>query len=804
MATPLTTTSTRFKCAHCGDAATGSINDAHGNAFCCQGCASVYGLLYQHDMGNFYDLSELKAVKPREIESNRFDHLDDPSVQALFFTYQDDKKYKVSLKLPQIHCAACIYLLENLYRFDAGVIRSEVDFLKKEAHLTVTKAALPFKALVILLAQLGYEPHLHHGLNNNKTVADEEKALIRRLAVAGFVFGNIMLLSFPEYLSPGGVREPLLRSVIQTLIILLALPLLFYSGRSYFEQAWLGIRKRDLNIDIPIALGMVALFGRSVFEIVSGTGHGYMDSLAALLFFLLIGRYFQQKTYDHLSFERDYRSFFPLGVTRVHTHQAEEEVAISKLVPGDHIRVRNAEIIPADAILNSASTLIDYSFVTGESALQEKFRGDVLYAGGKIAGPMVELEVIKAVAQGYLTRLWNQEYFSKGQDDAFKTITNKISQYFTPAVLVLAFGGLLFWLPTSAATAFQVFAAVLIIACPCALALSAPFTFGHAIRILGRNGLFVKNSAVVDKLSQLKQIVFDKTGTLTRRDQAELDLTAIDWDEKDQMLVKTACQHSTHPLSRQLAAALDCPVYDKTDLCDEQQGKGIVAMIQGHEVVIGSAVLVGLKETGNNPGTTVYIRIDHSILGYVRYKNHYRQGMENSIGMLHDTYTLAVLSGDNDQERQYLHTLFGQETNIRFNQSPADKLEAIQQMKQQDAGLLMMVGDGLNDAAALRQADIGMAVSENSGQFTPASDIIIDAEQMRKLPQLLRFVRQTRIIIFSNLSLSLLYNITGLSFALSGLLTPVVSAILMPVSSITVVLNATLMNRYFAAKNKLR
>lgn len=803
MATSPITTSTRFKCAHCGDAASGSISDKQGNTFCCQGCASVHGLLQQYDMGSFYDLSDLKAVKPREVEQSRYDHLDDPSVQALFFSYQDEQIYKVSLKLPQIHCAACIYLLENLYRFDAGVVRSEVDFLKKEAHLTVKKQVLPFKALVILLAQLGYEPQLHHGLDNNKGVADEEKALIRRLAVAGFIFGNIMLLSFPEYLSPGGVQEPLLRSVIQTLIILLSLPLLFYSGRSYFEQAWLGIRKRDLNIDIPIALGMLALFGRSVFEIVSGIGHGYMDSLAALIFFLLIGRYFQQKTYDHLSFERDYRSFFPLGVTRIQANQANEEVPISKLAPGDHILVRNDEIIPADSILNSASTLIDYSFVTGESALQEKFRGDVLYAGGKIAGPMVELEVIKPVAQGYLTRLWNQEYFSKGQDDRFKTITNRISQYFTPAVLVLAIGGLLFWLPSSPATAFQVFAAVLIIACPCALALSAPFTFGHAIRILGRNGLFVKNSAVVDKLSQLKQIVFDKTGTLTQGDQAELDLSGLDWEEKDRILVKTACQHSTHPLSRQLAASLNCSVYDKTDLYDEQQGKGILAMIAGHEVVIGSAALVGLNATEHQQGTSVYIRIDNILLGYVRFKNHYRSGIEKSIRSLGENYGLAVLSGDNDQERHHLHQVFGEETPIRFNQSPADKLAAIQSLKQQE-GLLMMVGDGLNDAAALRQADIGMAVSEKSGQFTPASDAIIDAAELSKLHQLLKFVRQTRIIIFSNLSLSLIYNVTGLSFALSGMLTPVVSAILMPVSSITVVLNATLMNRYFARKNKLR
>ncbi len=804
MAVTTPSATTRFVCAHCGDAADSALQDKQGHIFCCNGCASVYGLLQSHDLGNFYEISGARAVKPRDIDPSRFDHLNDAGVQALFFTYQDERIYKVSLRLPQIHCAACIYLLENLYRFDTGVVRSEVDFLKKEAHLTVKKAELPFKALVILLARLGYEPNLHHGLDSQKPAADEQKALIRRLAVAGFAFGNIMLLSFPEYLSDGGVKEPLLRSVIQTLSILLSLPLLFYSGRIYFEQAWKGLLARDLNIDIPIALGMIALFGRSVFEIVSGVGHGYLDSLAALIFFLLIGRYFQQKTYDHLSFERDYRSFFPLGVSRAGANGKAEEVPISSLKPGDSMWVRNEEIIPADSILSSERTLIDYSFVTGESEPQEKFRGDVLYAGGKVLGAMVQMDVLKEVAQGYLTRLWNQEHFRKEQNDKFKTITNRISQYFTPAVLVLALGGLVYWYPSSPSTAFQVFAAVLIIACPCALALSAPFTFGHAIRILGRNGLFVKNSAVVDKLSQLRQIVFDKTGTLTQREQGELDLSAVEWDEDDRRLVKTACQHSTHPLSRQLASSIEEDVWPATDLFDEQKGRGIVAVINGHRVLIGSAALVGLKEENNQQATIVYIRIDDLLLGYVRFKNRYRTGMENTVAHLGEHYGLAVLSGDNDQERQYLHKVFGEHTSIRFNQSPADKLEAIAQIKQQNSGLLMMVGDGLNDAGALRKADVGMAVSEQSGQFTPASDAILDAGMVPSLDKLLAFVRQTRTVIFSNLGLSLIYNITGISFALSGLLTPVVSAILMPLSSITIVLNATFMTRYFARKNQLR
>jgi Cu+-exporting ATPase len=798
-----TTTSTRFVCAHCGDQANGLRQDKEGHHFCCDGCAQLFQLLHSHDLGQFYSIQEKGAIKPAEVDSKRFDHLNDPDIQAQFFSYQDNHIYQLSLRLPQIHCAACIYLLENLYRLQPEIQRSEVDFLKKEAHLTVKKS-LSFKALVIFLSSLGYAPHLQHGLQGENPAKDEQKALLRRLAVAGFAFGNIMLLSFPEYLSPGGVQEPVLRSVIFTFNILLSLPLLFYSGRDYFERAWLGLRQRDLNIDIPIALGMLALFGRSVYEIVSGTGHGYLDSLAGLLFFLLIGRYFQQKTYDHLSFERDYRSFFPLGVSKVVAADQTQETPIAQLVPGDQILIRNQEIIPADAILSSERSLIDYSFVTGESAPQEKFRGDVLYAGGKVVGPLVQMEVIKPVAQGYLTRLWNAENFQKSSQDPFKGITDRISRYFTPAVLLLAFGGLIYWYPISTATAFQVFSAVLIIACPCALALSAPFTFGHAIRILGKNGLFVKNSAVIDKLSQLSLLVFDKTGTLTQTEHGEIDSSQIQWTTFQKRLVKTACQHSSHPLSRQLAAAITENAWPETDLFDEQAGKGIMAIVQGHQVQIGAAHWLGIVQESQNNGSAVWVKIDGEILGEVRFKNRYRPGIEKSLKDLKTHYQLQVLSGDNDRERAHLVTLLGSDTPIHFEQSPADKLAAIQRLKSGNKGLVMMVGDGLNDAGALRQADVGMAVSEQSGQFTPASDAILDGTQLPQLNNMLAFVRRSRQIIFSNLGLSLLYNLTGLSFALSGMLTPVVSAIFMPLSSITIVLNATLLSRYFARKENLK
>ena len=791
-------------CNHCGDACDGSILNAQKQAFCCQGCQSVYQLLAENNMCDFYRMQEGAISKPGTIDEARFDHLNDLDLQRNLIDYEDVQQYRVSFRLPQIHCTACVYLLEQLYRFESSISESKIDFSRKEISISVRKPGISLKSLVIMLHELGYGPDLNHKLGHKQIIDPEKKQLIRKLAVAGFAFGNVMLLSFPEYLSTGGLDEPMVQATIHTLSILLSIPVLAYSGLGYLQSAWTGLKKGILNIDIPIALGMVVLFGRSIFEIITGNGYGYLDSLTGLIFFLLLGRFFQQKTYDEFSFDRDFRSFFPLGITRQNGSK-EEEVAIDKLEPGDRILVRNEEVIPADAMLIANRSLIDYSFVTGESHPQERFRGDVIYAGGKIMGAAVQMEVIKKVSQGYLTKLWNHESFSKKHDDRFKTITDRIAQYFTPAVIALAIGGLIYWFPSSPQTAFQVFAAVLIIACPCALALSAPFTFGNAIRILGRNKFFVKNSVVVDKLSQVDEIVFDKTGTLTTSENNKLDFSGISLTAYERRLVKTACRNSTHPLSRQIAVAFEEPAIDEVQLFDEVKGKGIVAIIEKRLVKVGNAALLGLKgHLLKTEASLVYVEIDGVLMGHIRFINDYRPNIEKSINSMAQHYRLSLLSGDGDQEASVLQPIFGEKADLHFQQSPSDKLDYISKRQKAGAKMVMMVGDGLNDAGALQQASIGVAVSEQAGQFTPASDVIMEGQVVPMMHQILAFSRDSRKVIFANLGLSLLYNTVGLSFALTGALTPVVSAILMPVSSISVVISATVLTNFFARKNKLK
>jgi Cu+-exporting ATPase len=269
-----------------------------------------------------------------------------------------------------------------------------------------------------------------------------------------------------------------------------------------------------LNIDIPIAIGILVMFVRSTVDIIMNYGSGFFDSLTGLVFFMLLGKMFQIKTYSFLSFERDFKSYFPIAITRIQGN-LEESVPIYDIEKGDRLLIRNQELIPADGILISETAKIDYSFVTGEAIPITKKSGDKVFGGGKQIGKMIEMEVLYSVSQSYLTQLWSNDVFQKNVVQKHKTITDQISRYFTPILLLIAFISFGYWIFKDTNTAFNVFTAVLIVACPCALALTAPFTFGNILRILGKRKFYLKNALVIEQLAKVDTIVFDKTGTIT-------------------------------------------------------------------------------------------------------------------------------------------------------------------------------------------------------------------------------------------------------------------------------------------------
>ena len=768
--------------------------------FCCAGCKTVYEIFSLHDLTRYYDFEKSPGASPQDIKG-KYDFLDNETILSKVLEFQEGNTAIASLNIPYIHCSSCIWILENLNRIQPGISVSQVNFPEKRVRITFNSEVVSLKTIVYLLSSIGYEPYI--SLENYESGKNNvDRSLTYKLGVAFFCFGNIMLLSFPEYFEIKEFWLDNYKPFFRILIFILALPSFLYSASGYYVSAYKSIKSGMLNIDIPIALGIIVMFIRSTFDIVMNYGSGFFDSLTGLVFFMLLGKMFQIKTYSFLSFERDFKSYFPIAVTRINQDGSEESVPVYDILKGNRLLIRNQELIPVDGILISEKAEIDYSFVTGEAVPITKKSGDKVFAGGKQIGKVVEMEVLHSVSQSYLTQLWSNEIFQKKVFQKHKTITDTISRYFTPLLLLVAFAGFGYWIFIDANTAFNVFTAVLIVACPCALALTAPFTFGNILRIMGKQKMYLKNALVIEQLAKVDTIVFDKTGTITTNKKSKIVYEGNTLCEENYILIKNVLRASNHPLSRMLYDFLPETARIKIDDFEEITGKGIQATVDTTTIKIGSGTFVDSPATefSEIEKTSLHIRINERYYGKFTFQNQYRDGLEKLFLTLSHDYQIKVLSGDNDGERANLEAILPQKTELIFNQKPEQKLEFIKKL-QESGRNVMMVGDGLNDAGALAQSNVGISISENVNVFSPACDAILDAGEFSRLNYFLQLSHKSITIIKLSFVLSLLYNVVGLSFAITGNLLPLVAAIIMPLSTITIVSFVTLMSNYFSKSN---
>ena len=787
----------KLSCYHCGEPCKDEHLIFEEKDFCCHGCQTVYQILDENDLCQYYDLETTPGFTQAQKSKGLFDYLSSQEVRAQLLDFASEEQERVTLFIPNIHCSSCIWLLEHLERLQEGIVKSEVNFNKRKVSIAYDPRIVPLQNIAELLDRIGYPPLINLEKDEAENEKSYDKKLLIKLGVAGFCFGNVMLLSFPEYLGFETV-EPQYQQIFRWLSAMMALPVLFYSASDYFISAFKSLRQKFINIDVPIALGVVTLALRSYYEVLSQTGPGYFDSLVSLIFFLLIGKWFQQLTYRNLSFERDYKSYFPLAVQRIKDNE-QTPVLVKDIKKNDQLLIRNNEVIPADSILIDAVANVDYSFVTGEAEPVQKSKGDMIYAGGRLVGKQANFVVQKDVSQSYLTGLWNQNDEQKEQ----RTLIDQVSQYFTLVIIAVATGSALYWQFTDPSHTWLVFTAVLIVACPCALALATPFTLGSVMRVFARNKFYVKSAEVVEKLQKITTIIFDKTGTLTKSEAHDVSFVGEELSQNESKILTLALASSTHPLSRNILSNLgkkDATTY-QLESFDEIPGKGIIAMVNGLEVRIGSAKLGELPRKASDQ-TSVHIWFGEKYRGQFILQNTYREGIKSLMARLGKSFDLKLLSGDNSSEKQRLAGFFPADSEMFFDQKPHDKLERIK-AEQADLTNVMMLGDGLNDAGALKQSNVGIAVSENVSNFSPASDGILDAEEIKNLDKFQDLARSAKKVVIWSFVISFVYNVGGLSFAVAGLLTPLVAAILMPLSSITVVVFTTTAIQVLARKNKL-
>lgn len=787
-------------CVHCGDDCGKYPVVWEEKSFCCQGCKTVYQILNEKDLRQYYEIEKMPGIKVETAEvGDRYAFLDLEEIRGKLLDFSDAGVSKITLFVPTIHCASCIWLLENLNSLHPGISHSTVNFPKKQVFITYREGEISLRQVVELLASIHYVPEITLDKLDKKAAGKGDRSLLLKLGITGFVLMNVMMYNFPEYLPGGELLEDDFRRYFGWLSLVLSIPVVVYSSSDYYLTAIKSLKHKIISIDLPIALGIITLFLQSAYDIISNTGIGYLDSLTGLVFFLLIGKWYQGKTYQALSFERDYKSYFPVAVTKMEEDR-ETVIPLGQLKQGDRILIRNQELVPADSRVFRGSGNIDYSFVTGESIPVAKREGDTVFAGGRQVGSSVILEVVKEVEQSYLTQLWNQEKSADKYDSRLNLLINRVSQYFTIIILVIAFGAGAFWLFTDPSVAIFVFTSILIVACPCALALTVPFTFGSTLRQFGKRGFYLKKTEVIEQLYKVTSIVFDKTGTITQNRALKIDFVGEELTDDQVIQIKSVVRHSTHPLSAALFLNLEGDDYREVSSFRELPGLGISALVGGHKINIGSKRFVsGTDEEEQGLKTHVHVFFRDRVIGYFRMENRYREGLDAVIADLGQRYDLHLLTGDNEAERANLVPLFGDGSRLRFNQSPTDKLEYIRALKQEHKRVLM-VGDGLNDAGALNESDVGITVADDIYHFSPACDAILESTRFKEFNRYIRFAGTSMNIVRISFVISFIYNIGGLYFAIQGLLTPVIAAILMPVSSVSVVAFVTFSISWFAKK----
>jgi len=776
------------ECYHCGDACSDKHISLEEKVFCCEGCKTVYEILNKSDLCTYYDLNEKPGQNRKQaIRKDKYAFLENKDVQRKLIQFSDTETSQVTFYLPQMHCSSCLWLLENVHQVNEGIVSSRVNFSKKEAFIVFNHQETSLREVVETLTSIGYEPHI--SLNNLQKGdrAGLDRTRWYKIGVAGFAFSNIMMMSLPEYFAKGAELQHEIAIALQVFILILSVPVIFYSASEFFVTAWAGLRNKYLNIDAPVALALIITYGRSLYEVFSGTGTGYFDSMSGIVFFMLVGRWLQDRTYQAISFDRDFKSFFPIAVNVVSDGQIIP-TTVDKLQVDDIIQVYSKEIVPADAILSKGRAEIDYSFVSGESLPVTVQPGEIVYAGGRQLGGMLEMIVVKGVSQSYLTNLWNKEVF-RNEKPADNTVIDTISTYFTYIVFAIGLiAGTYWYLQGETRLMWNAITTILIVACPCALLLASNFTNGNILRILSLNKFYLRSPDVIEDLAKIKHIVFDKTGTLTENRKIKITYSGSLLSNDDlRRKISSLVKHSNHPASKAiyefLAAKGELPV----EHFKLSEGKGIEGWVDDQHVKVGSPAFVGVEEEGRS-GSVVMVQIDGKVVGKFILSNIYRFGIFELLKGLKSKFRLSVISGDNDAELSTMQEVLGTESTTLFDQKPEDKLRYIQHLQENKGEAVMMIGDGLNDAGALRMSNVGVAVTDSNNTFTPSSDSIIDASRLSSLDKFIEYAKDGRKIVLFSFVISILYNIVGLFFAVQGILSPVIAAILMPSSSITIIL----------------
>ncbi|MEO1480691.1 MAG: heavy metal translocating P-type ATPase [Myxococcota bacterium] len=786
-------------CSHCGlPVPPAQRRDAEALQFCCSGCETVYELLHSNGLEQFYTLRGIDSSegKPARVSGRKYREFDDPTFSERYVTTLPTGRQRIELYLEGVHCAGCVWLVERLPALLPGVTSARLNMAKGLATVEHDPALVPLSEVAGFIDRLGYTPHPYRSVAEDALRRAEDRKFMIRMAVAFAAAGNIMLMAAALYSGDFHGMAENYREFFRWGSLILAVPTVVYSAAPFFRGAWSALRLRRAHMDLPIALGLLVGFTSGAVNTIRGTGEIYFDSVASLIFLLLAGRYLQRKQQRAAADAAELRhSLTPLHARRVQNGQLED-VPIMAIGQGDVLEVRAGELVPADGTVVSGTSSVDESLLTGESRPQSVRRGVKVCAGTlNLTGTLT----VSTDATGIDTRvgkLMAQVEESRQRKAEIVGQADRIAGGFVGAVIVLALIALAVGAQTSWTEGMERAIALLIISCPCALGLATPLAITAALGRAAREGLLIKGGDSLEKLSgEGLTFVFDKTGTLTR---GRLELLAWYGEPGLQDLVAGIETHSTHAVAQALVAASPAPRDVPASAVQSAIGGGIVAQVAGDTIAVGSSRFLegatrlewvdravnALLRRGVSP---VLVAVNNEVRAVAGLGDAIREDALPVLRALrargHHTH---LLTGDHpDIASAVGSALEFDAATVHGGASPEEKHAFVQSRRR-----VVMVGDGVNDAAALADADVGIAVQGGAEASLAAADIFATADGIRPVADAVDGAGRTLRVIRRNLWVSLSYNVVGVSLAIAGVVGPLLAAVLMPLSSITVVISS--------------
>ncbi len=807
-AAPASAAAVDVACAHCGlPVPAGLVEDGAERQFCCSGCHTAYGILHAHGLDRYYDLPERRDA-PVQASGRRYEEFDHPAFAELYVRTAPDGLARTELYLEGVHCASCVWLVERVPLLLPGVARAELDVRRSLAVVDWDRAALPLSRVAQLLDQLGYPPHPYRGVTRDAMRRREDRAMLVRIGVAGAIAINVMLAALALYSGELGGMEGEFARFFRWTSLGLTAPALLWPGRVFFTGAWAALRTRALHMDLPIAIALAAGFARGAINTVRDSGPVYFDGLAVLVFALLVGRFLQQRGQRAAADSAELLHALTPMTARVVEGGAARELPAQALLPGMVLDVRAGESFAADGTVLEGASSVNAALLTGESRPARVAAGARVYAGTLNVEAPLRVRVDEAGETSRLSRILRQVEESAQRRAPIVLTANRLAGIFVAMVLVAA--ALTWWLKAHVAPdrAVDDAIALLIVTCPCALALATPLAITVAVGRAARRGLLVKGGDALEALARPGTLVLDKTGTVTEGRTALVDWVGPDWVRP---LVLSLEAGSSHPLADGFRRAWpDLPVLPVVD-AHHVAGGGLEGIVDGRHVRVGSprfvreggatvedAVAAALASM--DPALTpVHVAVDGRVVAGAALGDKVRDDARAALDALRARgWRTVMLSGDAPEVVASVgRALAFAPADAIGAATPEGKLAFVEARLREGRadrrrGHVVMVGDGVNDAAAIAAATVGIGVHGGAEACLATADVYLARPGLGALVELETGARRTLRVIRRNIAFSIAYNLVGAGLAMAGLLTPLVAAILMPASSLTVVLGSWL------------